>query len=148
MKYYSEKLNKTFDTAEECRKAELDFDNAQLSKEMEEVAKDVEKKSKSKEKKELVKKIEAASESVKAAKDEYQKAREKAAKILEYSNREIEKLLNAAEDKVREAKKAEFEAIAEFNERFGPYVRQYTADTMPQINFIDPFKWFFDQFKF
>ena len=55
MKYYSEKLNKTFDTAEECKKAELDFDNAQLSKEMEEVSKDVEKKSKSKEKKELAK---------------------------------------------------------------------------------------------
>lgn len=139
MKYYSEKLNKHFNTEKECLKAEKQYErekqfiknNKSLNEfeTPEEIAKDkVNKSLVSKEKKEYADKIKLAEEKLDEANNEYSIAQDKAAKILEESNKQIKEILDSAKNKVTEAERARRDALLEFNKKFGVYTAHYTGE--------------------
>lgn len=125
MRFYSELLNKLFDTEKECKEAEEKY-----NKEKEE--KEAERKSKaalvSKEKKELSDAVEAAEAKLTKAYEEYDLVKEEVKKILEESNQRALDLLNPAKEAIREAQKERYTAISEFNKKYGIYTAQYTGD--------------------
>lgn len=132
MKYYSETLNKNFDTEEECLKAEHAY-KCNQHKADEKLKKVVEEK-KAKEqqlaltKKDLAAKVEQASAKVDEANNIYDAAKEKASDIINKAKEEAASILDAARAKVREAEKARYEALATFNEKFGPYTTTLTGE--------------------
>lgn len=124
MKYFSEKLNKTFDSEKECLKAEQEYEKVQ-----QQLVADQEKKANeiSKRKKELSKVIEEAEDKLAEANKLYEIAQEKAAKILEESNKQVKEIMDVAEASVKNAEEAKFNAILNFNKEFGPYSISYTG---------------------
>lgn len=110
MKYFSEKLNKTFDTPEECMKAEEEFEAKE--KETKAVAE-------SKKKKELVKAIEESEEKLDKAYAEYELAKKNASDIVKKANIEAREILSKAEDVVAQASNDRINAISEFNKNYG-----------------------------
>jgi len=137
--FYSEILDKYFDSKSECRRAELQY---QLDKqEKEKAAKLAEEKRKeetavaSKEKKALADVIEDAEKRVTAAQNDYQvaydkykekitQAKEAYAKAVEDASNE----LTPAKLAIKEAQKARYEAIKAFNDKYGTYTVAYTGD--------------------
>ncbi len=107
MKYYSEKLNKFYDSVDECTKAEEEEDLKQSNI--------------SKQKKELSKAIEDADNKLKEANKLYHIAQDKAKEILEKSNKEIHDILDVAEENVKKAEEEKLNAIIKFNKEFGSY---------------------------
>ncbi len=107
MKYYSEKLNKFYDSVDECTKAEKEEDLKQSNI--------------SKQKKELSKAIEDADNKLKEANKLYHIAQDKAKEILEKSNKEIHNILDVAEENVKKAEEEKLNAIIKFNKEFGSY---------------------------
>lgn len=139
MKYYSEKLNRNFNTEKECLKAEKQYEREKTyiknNKPLNEgqtaelVAKDkVNKSLVSKEKKEYADKITQAEKLLEQANKDYSIAQDKAAEILDKSNKEIKDLLDNAKAKVTEAERARRDALLEFNKKFGPYTAHYTGE--------------------
>lgn len=114
MKYFSEKLNKFYDSIDECTKAEKEEDIKQSNI--------------SKQKKELAKTIEDADNKLKEANKLYHIAQDKAKEILEKSNKEINNILDTAEAEVKKAEKEKLDAIVEFNKQFGPYKTTLTNE--------------------
>lgn len=114
MKYYSEKLNKLFDSEKELKAAEKSFEDKNLQKENT--------------KKELSQKIESAEAAVDAAYKNYEETRQLAAKIMDDSNKQIINIMNAAKKEVTEAEKARTDAIVAFNQQFGTYRANYTGE--------------------
>lgn len=139
MKYFSEILNKNFDTVEELKSAE---DKHALA----EAAKRDEANKVSKEKKELSTAIDLANDELDEALDYFDdcknKAREiyeasgkeiaeledKMKKILEKSNKEAEDILNRGKTKVREAKKKKADALKAFISKYGSYSNKVTGE--------------------
>ena len=121
MKYFSEVTNKHYDSAEDCIAAEKEFAEAEARKK--EAANAV-----SKEKKEFAKAIENAEIEVDKACEAYNNAKTKAAEIIANAEEEASKLLDEARKKVKEATNNKYEAVAEFNKKFGPYVTHYNDD--------------------
>ena len=120
MKYFSEKLNTTFDDVESLKKAEKDYDEKEAQKAVE-----VEKKTNAK--KELAKAVDTAEIKLSKAYEEMELAKAKATKILEDSNKEIEEILEAASKKIREAEVEKYNAINKYNEECGIYTKYYTG---------------------
>ena len=125
MKYFSEELNKNFDTEEECIKAEKAYQLEQKKNE-EKLQKALqEKKDRDNEialsKKEMASKIEEATAKVDEANSIYEAAKEKATSILNKAKEEASNILEVAKNKVREAEKSRYEAVSAFNKKFGPY---------------------------
>lgn len=118
MKYFSEKLNQTFDTEKECLEAEK---KEQTNKQIVEAQK-------SKHKKELANKIEDADKKLNEANKLYDIAKQKAADILEKSNKEVKEILEAAEKEVKKANEEKLDAILAFNKEFGEYSVTYTGE--------------------
>jgi DNA-directed RNA polymerase alpha subunit len=114
MKFYSETLNKLFDSEKELKMAEKSYEDKNLQKENT--------------KKELSKKIEAAEVAVDEAYKNYEEARKYAAKLMDESNKEIIKIMNDAKAKVTESEKARTDAIVQFNQQFGTYRANYTGE--------------------
>lgn len=131
MKYFSEKLNTTFDTPEACIKAEKQFeeDQIKIKEELEKAVKEKEKKEQelAKNKKEAAKAIEVATNKLDEANKLYEAAKEKAAIILDESNKEATKILDAAAVKVREAEEERLNAILAFNKKYGTYTTTLTG---------------------
>lgn len=131
MKYFSELTNKTYNTEDECLKAEHSYKKEQ-KRIQDEIEKAVaEKKAKDEaiqaSKKELAKAIEEAKAEVDEATAVYDAAKEKAKEILNDANKKINSLLEAAKDKVKTAEQKKYEAIAAFNKKFGPYTTKLTG---------------------
>lgn len=124
MKYYSDILNKIFDSEAECLNAEKIYKDEQVKR-------DLEKREKasliSKEKKELADAIESAEAKVSKAYENYEIAKEKVKEILEKSNKEALSILNPAKQEIKDAQKERYTAISEFNKKFGTYTKQYTG---------------------
>lgn len=118
MKFYSELLKRTFTDYKTALEAE-ETEKARLAKE--EKSFDVTKK-------ELAKNIDACGEDVKKAYDEYAEAQNRVNEILEKSNAEMESIINAARERVRIAEKKRYDAISEFNRKFGTYTVSYTGE--------------------
>ena len=125
MKYYSDIVNKVFDSEEECVNAEKEFNEKKEAAEAERKAKAA---LVSKEKKELSDAVEAAESKLSKAYEEYDLAKEEVKKILEESNQKALDILNPAKEAIREAQKERYTAISEFNKKYGIYTAQYTGD--------------------
>lgn len=119
--FYSEKLNKNFDTEKECLAAEKEYDNNLLAEQ--------EKKSlTSKRKKELSDNIVEAEKRVDSMYKLYEEAREKARDIISKANQEAEDILRAAANDLEKATEDRMLQIQEFNKEFGPYMTRCTGD--------------------
>jgi len=114
MKFYSEKLNKLFDSEKELKSAEKAFDEKNLVTENT--------------KKELSKRIEAAEDAVDAAHKNYEVVKQEAAKLMDESNKQIANMLNEAKEKITSAEKDRTDAIVAFNQQFGTYRANYTGE--------------------
>lgn len=114
MKFYSEKLNKMFDSEKELVAEEKIFDDKNLIKENT--------------KKELSNRIEAAECAVDAAHKNYDAVRQEAAKLMEESNQQIQNMLNKAKERITQAEKERTDAIVAFNQQFGTYRANYTGE--------------------
>lgn len=114
MKFYSEKLNKMFDSEKELIAEEKIFDDKNLIKENT--------------KKELSTRIEAAESAVDAAHKNYDVVRQEAAKLMEESNQQIQNMLNKAKERITQAEKERTDAIVAFNQQFGTYRANYTGE--------------------
>ena len=125
MKFYSEILNKNFDSAKECTEAEEKY-NREKKEKQEALDKAVEESNKTK--KELSKVIESAETEVDEANSLYEVAKEKAQQIIKDANIKACDILNAAKEKVKEAEHKRYEAISNFNKKFGPYSTTLTGD--------------------
>ena len=49
-------------------------------------------------------------------------------KLVESTEETVNKMLKDAEDKITEAQERRYEAIKNFNEKFGTYTKTYTGD--------------------
>lgn len=131
MKYFSEKLNKTFDTPRACEEAEAQYDKEQerIKKELERAVKEKEQKEAelAKSKKEASKAIEEATASLQEANKLYEVARQKAADILDASNKEANSILDAAAAKVKKAQEERLQAVLAFNKKYGTYTTTLTG---------------------
>jgi sugar-specific transcriptional regulator TrmB len=114
MKFYSETLNKLYDSEKELKAAEKAFNDQNLQKENT--------------KKELSTKIEVAEVALDEAHKNYEAVREEAAKLMDESNKQIIKMMNDAKAKITEAEKARTDAIVAFNQQFGTYRANYTGE--------------------
>lgn len=112
MKFYSEKLNKLFDTPEALTIAEEEATNKQTELT----------------KKELSQAIEKADAALDEAYKNYDEVRNAAAKILDESNKQVEQMLKAAKKKITVAEQERSNAIVQFNKQFGTYKVNYTGD--------------------
>ena len=132
MKYYSEKLNKPFDTEEECVKAEKEFDRQQeqIQKELDEAiaAKKVEDEKLNASKKEMSKTIEEANKKLEEANSVYEVAKQKATEIINEAKQKANEILGAAREKVRLAQEEKYKAVSAFNDKFGPYTISLTGE--------------------
>lgn len=121
MLYYSEKLEELFDSPESLELAESEYDKEQQEKEQIE-------KDKKAEKKRLAKLIEDTEADIDKARDELVEVKAEALKLVESTEETVNKMLKDAEDKITEAQERRYEAIKNFNEKFGTYTKTYTGD--------------------
>lgn len=113
MKYFSEKLNKTYDTVEALEEAEKTAEEKALSV--------------SAEKKALSKNIESAEEALDKAYQDYDIAKEEAQKVINEAYDKAKEILTPAKEAVQEAQKAKYNAISEFSDKYGCYTTVLTG---------------------
>ncbi len=142
MKFYSDVLNKFFDTASECSEAEETY---KLQKQEIEKQKKEQQALISKDKKELSDNIRLAEDNLAKAYEEYELAKDEAKKILEESNQKVLDLLNPAKEEIKKCQKARYDAISKFNQKYGAYTVQYTGDKAFQ-ELKRTSNWLFDDF--
>ena len=138
MKFYSEKLDKLFDTPEELQAAETP------KKKKKAVAEQsiVDETATVPTRKELATAVEAAEERVKQAYADYETARGKAEELSKKYLEEINAILDPAQKSVKEAERLRYEAIRNFNDSYGAYQVTYTGakaadEMMKAINNIN-----------
>ena len=120
MKYYSDVTEKVYDSTEELEKAE----KAVEEKKAEEANKLA---AISKEKKELANAIDVADKALDEAYKELDVAREKARELQKKHLKELEDLLHPAEEAVKAAQKNKYEALNNFNRKYGALTTTYTG---------------------
>lgn len=121
MKYYSEKLAKMFSTEEELTKAEKEFEELKTKKEKQKTELALSKKK-------MAESIEKANSEIDDARENYAKVYEEAEKIINKARKEAEDLLNPARERIREAQYKKYNAVKEFNNKYGPYTVSYTGE--------------------
>ena len=114
IKYFSTTLNATFDTEEECKKAEAEF---KAKKEAEIVATKKAEAEKKAKKKELADNVDKAEEAVTQAFNDLEKAKKEAYEIIK-----------PAQEALRKAQQDKIDAILEFRKNFGNYTKVYTGE--------------------
>lgn len=130
MKITSEITNKEYATVEECLKAEAEFKAAK--------EKAAENKT-SAEKKKLADIIESCDKATSIAYDNleiakskvremYAKSKKELEELIDKRNEEMSKVLEPAEKSVKDAERAKFNAISNFNKHFGVYKKVYTGE--------------------
>ena len=125
MKYYSEKLDKVFDTAEELLDAEKSTKKKTKKGITEEVV--TTKEPEVPTKKQLAAEVEQADEAVKAAYADYETAKAKAEDLYKEYLAAIDALLEPAKKAVKDAEQKRYEAIRKFNDVYGAYQVTYTG---------------------
>lgn len=132
MKYYSELLKKTFDTVEDCEKAEAEENTRLAEVEKKETALANEKKQYAVQIEEAENNLNAAydelasrKKQVQALRDEYRKKVNDLRKELE---EEIATLLVPAQEEVDKAEQKKLEALQKFTEKYGAYKKVYTGN--------------------
>ena len=124
MKFYSEKLDKLFDTPEALAEAEAGAKKkgtkkAITEKVIEEPAQIT--------RKQLSADVEAADEAVKEAYANYETAKVKAEELSKKYLDEVNAILEPAQKAVKDAERKRYEAIKKFNDNFGAYQVTYTG---------------------
>ena len=138
MKFYSEKLDKLFDTPEELQAAETPKKKKKVVAEQPTVDETATVPTR----KELATAVEAAEERVKQAYADYETARGKAEELSKKYLEEINAILDPAQKTVKEAERLRYEAIRNFNDSYGAYQVTYTGakaadEMMKAINNIN-----------
>lgn len=133
MKYFSEQLNRVFDTPEaladaeaaavKCNCTDCDDEYCACTDCKEEAS--VEQKRPSK--KQLAADIDAADEEVKKAYSEYELARKNVEELSKEYLAAVDAILNPAKKAIKEAEQKRYNAIARFNDEFGAYQVTYTG---------------------
>ena len=123
MKFYSEKLDKLFDTPEELQAAETSKKKKKAVNEQPAVDESATVPTR----KELASAVEAADERVKQAYADYETAKGKAEELSKKYLEEINALLDPAQKAVKEAERLRYEAIRNFNDSYGAYQVTYTG---------------------
>ena len=123
MKFYSEKLDKLFDTPEELQAAETSKKKKKAVNEQPVVDESATMPTR----KELASAVEAADERVKQAYADYETAKGKAEELSKKYLEEINALLDPAQKAVKEAERLRYEAIRNFNDSYGAYQVTYTG---------------------
>lgn len=141
MKYYSEKLDKMFVSEDALNAAEKATD--ELNKK-----KLTEKEELSKSKRDAAKRVEQASKDAQEARCAYKQveiaARQKYTDAVNTARNELRKTLVSAYKTVTDASNTEFQALKEFNEKYGPYTTTYTTHDL--TNMFDMVTWFSNLF--
>lgn len=125
MKYYSETLNKMFDSQEELEQAEgkKQMEQAEAAKKLK--AKQLEI---SKDKKELSQAIDKADEELTKAYSDYEEALTSAKELIEAATIQARDLIKPTKQAVQKAQKDKYKAISEFNSKYGVYTKYYTGE--------------------
>ena len=139
MKFYSEKLDKLFDTLEELQAAETPKKKKKAAITEAPV---VDEPATVPTRKELATAVETADEKVKQAYADYETAKAKAEELSKKYLEEINALLDPAQKAVKEAERLRYEAIRNFNDSYGAYQVTYTGakaadEMMKAINNIN-----------
>lgn len=128
MKFYSEKLDKLFDSQEELLAAES---SVKTSKKRKSVVTDntatTESVNQSPTRKELAAEVESADEAVRIAYANYETAKNKVEELSKTYLNELNSILEPAEKAVKEAEHKRYEAIQRFNDSYGAYQVTYTG---------------------
>ena len=139
------KDGKTYETVEECVKAEKAFDEAEEAKEKALAEK---KNAVSTRKKEKAAAIQKAEDALNLASTELDKTREDAKKLVEEAQEKARAMIKEASAKYRVASEARYKAISDFNKEFGTYTTTYTGQkALEEYNrAVRHFNDFFDNF--
>ena len=133
MKFYSEKLDKLFDSAEELAQAEQLTKSAKKKKSakvdeaaigdnvIEQAQPEVPTR------KQLASEVEEADEVLKEAYANYEAAKVKVEELSRKYLEEVNAILSPAQSAVKDAEKRRYEAIKNFNDSFGAYQVTYTG---------------------
>lgn len=155
MKYFSELTNKNYDTEDECKKAEAEFED---NKKKEETALAERKATISKRKKELSDSIKEADSNVDTAYKELEEAKKKAQEVIQEARKRANEIIRVASEKVDKEVSNRRDLITSFNKEFGPYMVTYTGDKAEEeyerivrrmndfassVFSFSPFHWFF-----
>lgn len=124
-KVYSDIIpNGVFDTEEACLEAEAKYQKEQEEKKAQLATKES---SISKQKKELSKAIEDADAKLTEAYDHLTSVKREADEAILKARREAHERIKEAEDLVTEAYQQKYQAISQFNEKFGDFTMRYTG---------------------
>lgn len=121
MKYYSDKTGKLYECEKELVEAEETFDE---QKKLAEKKIEAEKLSK----KELADKIDEACTNLDAAREDFNKAKEALISEIKESIESAEQSLQVYREEVKKAEEAKYQAISEFNKKYGAYTKVYSGD--------------------
>ena len=108
VKYFSEVLNKYYDSEEEVLDAEKEFNERKLKEENK-------KKELANNKKVMASAIEKAQKELELAEEELEKANRQAEEVFSKAYEDALALIKPAKDKVEDCQKAKYQAIKEFN---------------------------------
>lgn len=114
--FYSEVLDRNFDSEEECVKAELKEKEKKYALSKNKANEEIQQS-----RKQAAKVVEEAEKAVSAAYKNLKEVEEKAREAYEKSISSAKKALEEAEEK-------RYHAIEEFNKKFGVYTRRYTGE--------------------
>lgn len=132
MKYYSELLKKTFDTAEDCEKAEAEENTRLAEVEKKETALANEKKQYAAQIEEAENALNAAYDELASRKKQVQSLRDEYRKKVNDLKKELEEeiatLLVPAQEEVDKAEQKKLEALQKFTEKYGAYKKVYTGN--------------------
>lgn len=120
MKYYSEKLDKLFDSLEELQVAEKS-----KSKRKTPVSEETQPAIPSR--KELAAAVESADAAVKDAYAQYESAKVKAEELSKKYLEEVNSIIDPAQKAVKDAEQKRYEAIRNFNNSYGAYQVTYNG---------------------
>lgn len=134
--FMSDILGKTFDSEEECIKAEKEHEAKLLVEEdaKKKVSKEISAQKKlladniAKADEELTKALEAYEVSKNDVKDLYDEARDEINDIISEVKAEAEEILAPTRSAVKDAQKAKLDAVSAFNKKFGAYEVKYTGE--------------------
>ena len=128
MKFYSEKLDKMFDTMEELQIAEAPKKKKKATlTPVEEPLATTPAEPAVPTRKELAAAVELADEAVKEAYANYETAKAKVEELSKKYLAEVNNIFEPAQKAVKEAEKARYDAIRKFNDSYGAYQVTYTG---------------------
>lgn len=130
MKYYSEKLDKVFDTKEELVNAEkcVNEDDVNELETEEDISSNEKQVDKVPSKKQLAADVDAADEKVKDAYAAYEVAKKQIEDLSKTYLESVDAILTPAKDAVKKAEEERYEAIRKFNNHYGAYQTILTGD--------------------